>query len=90
VILFTTGHGSPQGFPFVPVLKITGNLRSYKRARSHIDVSVCDVLDAWPNVDEAAAGIEREVIAVSSGKRTRAEVTGYYECTDIYTTGLVF
>ncbi|MGI6631870.1 MAG: UxaA family hydrolase [Bacillota bacterium] len=90
VILFTTGHGSPQGFPFVPVLKITGNLRSYKRAKSHIDVSVCDVLDAWPNVDEAAAGIEREVIAVSSGKRTRAEVTGYYECTDIYTTGLVF
>lgn len=90
LILFTTGHGSPQGFPFVPVLKITGNLRTYKRARDHIDVSVCDVLEGWPSVEEAAADIEKHLLAAASGKRTKAEITGYYECTDIYTTGLVF
>jgi len=40
VIVFTTGLGAPQGFPFIPVIKITGNPATYKQLPDHMDIFV--------------------------------------------------
>ena len=31
LIVFTTGRGAPQGFPLVPVIKVTGNAHTFER-----------------------------------------------------------
>lgn len=40
LILFTTGRGAPQGFPFVPVVKTTGNENTWQCLQEHIDCYV--------------------------------------------------
>ena len=40
VILFSTGIGAPQGFPFVPVLKISGNEKTVVNLPDFIDIDV--------------------------------------------------
>ena len=44
VIAFTTGRGAPQGFPFVPVIKITGNSRTWEHLQDHMDLDVSAVM----------------------------------------------
>ncbi|MBP1764682.1 MAG: suyB, partial [Firmicutes bacterium] len=40
VIAFATGRGAPQGFPFVPVLKITGSRTAAEKMSDHIDMNL--------------------------------------------------
>ncbi|MBU2536584.1 MAG: UxaA family hydrolase, partial [Chloroflexi bacterium] len=40
VALFSTGLGVPQGFPFIPVIKVTGNPVTFQRLPDHIDMLV--------------------------------------------------
>jgi altronate dehydratase large subunit len=40
IIAFTTGRGAPQGFPFVSVVKITGNENTWNKLRDHMDIDV--------------------------------------------------
>jgi len=37
---FTTGREAPQGFPFVPVVQITGNEKTWSRLRDYMDIYV--------------------------------------------------
>lgn len=89
VIAFTTGRGAPQGFPFVPVLKITGNPKTAKRLSDHIDIDVSGIIEGEEAIEEAAGRVYEEVIAVASGRRTKAEILGYDQSMNIYTTGPV-
>ncbi len=89
VIAFTTGLGAPQGFPFVPVVKITGNERTAVRMRDHIDISVSRVIDGDETLPQAGERIYDEIIEVSDGKRTKAELSGYTKAMDIYVLGPV-
>ena len=38
IILFATGIGAPQGFPFVPVVKICGNRKTVEKLVDFIDL----------------------------------------------------
>ncbi|GAH67187.1 unnamed protein product, partial [marine sediment metagenome] len=40
VILFSTGLGAPQGFPFAPVIKITANPITYQHLPDHMDLYI--------------------------------------------------
>ena len=89
VICFTTGLGAPQGFPFVPVIKITGNERTQVRMRDHIDMSVAGVIDGSESLPQAGQRIFSEIVRVAGGKPTKAEISGYTKAMDIYVLGPV-
>ncbi len=89
VIAFTTGRGAPQGFPFVPVVKITGNRVTWDKLRDHMDVDVSAVIEGKESLPEAGKRIFQEMLEVSSGKLTKAEISGYNKAMDIYVVGPV-
>jgi altronate dehydratase large subunit len=89
VIAFTTGRGAPQGFPFVPVVKITGNRVTWDKMRDHMDVDVSAVMEGKESLPEAGKRIFQEMLEVSSGRLTKAEISGYTKAMDIYMVGPV-
>jgi len=87
VIAFATGLGAPQGFPFVPVIKICANWKTVQRLPDFIDLDVSGVISGEESLEEAGERILQEVLEVASGKWTKAETLGYNGSTNIYTTG---
>jgi len=89
IILFSTGRGAPQGFPFVPVIKITGNPQTYERLPDHIDLYIDIENGSSHGFARAGSIIYEEALKVASGQKTVAEITGYSSATNIYTIGPV-
>lgn len=75
-ILFTTGRGTPLGFP-VPTIKIASNSDLAARKPGWIDFNAGRVLDG--GMDEAANALLDTVVAVASGQQTAAERNGERE-----------
>ncbi|MXO90378.1 UxaA family hydrolase [Pontixanthobacter aquaemixtae] len=73
MILFTTGRGTPLGFP-VPTVKISSNSRLAGSKPGWIDFDAGRVLGEGPDaVDEAFA---ESLIAIAGGRFTQAERSG--------------
>jgi altronate dehydratase large subunit len=87
VILFTTGLGATQGFPFIPVIKVTGNPITHERLPAHIDTYVDIMGESDFVVTRAAQNLYQEVLAVASGKQTKAEMVNYGDITNIVSIG---
>lgn len=75
-ILFTTGRGTPLGFP-VPTIKIASNSDLAARKPGWIDFNAGRVLDE--GMDKAADALIETVVAVASGQQTAAERNGERE-----------
>jgi altronate hydrolase len=79
VILFTTGRGTPMGFP-APTIKIASNTDLAKRKPAWIDFNAGVVVDGTRTLDEAGADLSQLVLDVASGKTlTRNERNGFRE-----------
>jgi altronate dehydratase large subunit len=87
IVVFTTGLGAPQGFPFVPVIKITGNPVTYNKMPEHMDIFV--ELTDKAGLARAGREIYKEVLTVASGKQSKAEITDYGNFPNILTIGPV-
>lgn len=79
IVCFTTGVGTPTGFPGVPVLKITGNSKTYRSMEDDIDVNAGQVIDGACTLEEIGAHIYHEILKVAEGKATKAELLGHDE-----------
>jgi len=77
VILFTTGRGTPLGFP-APTLKIATNSGLAQRKPRWIDFDAGRIASG-ENVDAAADRLMDLVLATASGQATRAEENGERE-----------
>ena len=75
-ILFTTGRGTPLGFP-VPTVKIASNHDLATRKPGWIDFDAGMVLDA--GMDAADVALLQRIIAIASGEETAAERNGERE-----------
>ncbi|MEA4835934.1 MAG: UxaA family hydrolase [Anaeromusa sp.] len=89
VIAFATGRGAPQGFPFVPVLKITGSRTAAEKMIDHIDMNLSAVIDGGDTIPDAGHRVLEELVLVASGAMTKAELSGYVNSMDIYMRGPV-
>ena len=79
VICFTTGVGTPTGFPGVPVIKITGNSKTYHNMEDDLDINAGGVIDGDCTLEDAGEMIYREILDVASGKPSKAEILGHDE-----------
>lgn len=79
IVCFPTGRGTPSGFPGVPVIKITGNPRTYERMKENLDINAGAVITGEKSLQEVGEEIYQEILAVASGKLSKAEVLGHDE-----------
>ena len=77
VIVFSTGVGAPQGFPIVPVIKVSGNENTCRHLAEHIDIDVSGIVRGEQTLEEAGQRIFDEIIQVASGRQVKAERLGY-------------
>ncbi|MFZ5946266.1 MAG: UxaA family hydrolase [Bacillota bacterium] len=89
VVIFTTGRGTPTGNPIAPVIKITGNRRTYEKMKDNIDIEVAEIVEGTKTIDELGQVIFDEIIKVANGKTTKAEELGHTEFS-IYRIGPTF
>ena len=87
--LYTTGLGSPEGHPMMPVLKLTGNINTWNNMNPHMDFNVSGMIDGTETVEGAGKRLFAEMLKVASGKLTKSEVLHYDECMEILTYGPV-
>lgn len=73
IILFTTGRGTPLGFP-VPTIKISSNSLLAERKPHWIDFNAGTILSENIDIDECADQLFNYIIEVASGKKTNNEI----------------
>lgn len=74
-ILFTTGRGTPVGFPAVPVIKISTNSELFEAMADDIDLDAGTILTG-----KSAAEVGEEILSlllrVAGGEKVKAEING--------------
>jgi altronate hydrolase len=78
VLLFTTGRGTPLGFP-APTIKISSNSAIAEKKPHWIDFNAGALLDGSASMETLADELFALVLEVASGRRTNTEKNGYRE-----------
>lgn len=75
LMFFSTGRGTPAGFPAVPVIKVASNSQVYQRMIDDIDINAGALVEG-----KSLLTLRTEMIAymtqVINGKKTKAEENG--------------
>ncbi|RDI70138.1 UxaA family hydrolase [Halopelagius longus] len=71
-IAFTTGRGSTTGNPVAPVIKVTGNPKTWETMATNIDVNAGTVFDG-ESVDSVGERVFETLVEVADGRRTESE-----------------
>ncbi len=79
IILFVTGRGSVIGSPVAPLIKVTGNSRTYKKMENDMDFDAGRILIGEQTLDESALELLQLVVAVASGRPSKPEALGHRE-----------
>ncbi|MRG84923.1 UxaA family hydrolase [Salinibacillus xinjiangensis] len=79
IVVFPTGRGTPTGFPGIPVLKVTGNPKTYTKMKENIDINAGKILTGESTMEEMGEEIYQEILQVASGKTVKAEILGHDE-----------
>lgn len=79
VIVFTSGRGTPTGFPFVPVVKVTGNSRTFAKMQENIDYNAGKIIGGEEDIPAAGQDLFDMLIKTANGKMTKAETLGHAE-----------
>ena len=72
VIAFTTGRGSTTGNPLAPVIKVTGNPKTWDRMTSNMDVNASTVIGG-ESLETVGERVYETLLEVADGRRTEAE-----------------
>jgi altronate dehydratase large subunit len=72
VVAFTTGRGSTTGNPIAPVIKVTGNPKTWDRMANNMDVDASTVFDG-ESIGSVGERVFETLLSVADGERTEAE-----------------
>jgi len=78
-VVFTTGRGTPTGFPFVPVIKVTGNDFTFKKMRENIDINTGTIISRNVSIEAKGQEIFSCLQEVAAGRKTKAEILRHDE-----------
>lgn len=73
VILFTTGRGTPAGFPAVPVIKVCSNSTTFRNMPGDMDVNAGTIIEEGRSIEQVGQEIYNLTISVANGELTCAE-----------------
>jgi altronate hydrolase len=79
IVLFVTGRGSVIGSPVAPLIKVTGNSRTFERMNDDMDFNAGTVLSGERTLDEAAFDLMNMVGEVAAGRPSKPEALGHRE-----------
>lgn len=79
LVFLVTGRGNVVGSAVTPVLKITGNSRTYERMIEDMDFDAGRVLSGKCTMEELTEELSRLVEATASGCQTKGERLGHKE-----------
>jgi altronate dehydratase large subunit len=74
VVVFTSGRGNPTGFPFVPVIKVTGNDIMYNKMKQNFDYNASGLISGENTLDEEGEKLFDLLVRVANGEQTTAEI----------------
>jgi altronate dehydratase large subunit len=75
LMFFSTGRGTPAGFPALPVIKVASNTRIYGAMKDDMDVNAGSLVEGRP-LNRLRAEMIDLMIHVINGEKTKAEVNG--------------
>ena len=75
LMFFSTGRGTPAGFPALPVIKVASNTRIYEAMKDDMDFNAGSLVEGR-SLDELREEMIDLMIRVINGERTRAEENG--------------
>ena len=79
IILFITGRGSVIGAPIAPLIKITGNRKTYQHMEGDMDFDASLVLTGEMSMAEAALALLEKVVQIAQGNMSKSEALGHRE-----------
>jgi altronate hydrolase len=79
MILFITGRGSVIGSAIAPLIKVTGNNRTYQRMSGDMDFNAGRILTGEISLEQAGLALRDLVAGVASGQLSKPESLGHRE-----------
>lgn len=79
LVFLVTGRGNVVGSAVSPVVKITGNSRTYARMQEDMDFDAGRVLHGECSMDELTDALDELVLRTVSGEMSKAEKLGHKE-----------
>jgi altronate hydrolase len=79
LVLFVTGRGSVIGSPVAPLIKVTGNSRTFERMSEDMDFDAGRVLAGSLTLDEAADELGALIAVTAAGQPSKPEALGHRE-----------
>jgi altronate dehydratase large subunit len=73
IMFFSTGRGTPAGFPALPVIKVASNSRIYEAMKDDMDVNAGSLIEGKP-LDALRTEMIELMIKIINGEETRAEI----------------
>jgi altronate hydrolase len=79
IILFITGRGSVIGSAVAPLIKVTGNSRTYKNMTEDMDFNAGRILSGEISLEEASVELMDLIADVAGGQTSKPEGLGHRE-----------
>ncbi len=76
LFLFSTGRGSPVGFPIAPTIKITGNKKVYSSMKDDIDIDASGIFTG-KSIQQIGKDIYSLIERICNGEITKSEINDY-------------
>ena len=84
ILIFSTGRGSPLGFPIAPVIKVACTSRLYNHMEDDMDINAGVVLQGG-TLDDLGKSIMDLIERVIAGEQTKAEINKQNGILAVYT-----
>lgn len=88
-MMFSTGRGAPQGFPSMPVIKICGNVNTYRNMEHDMDLNAGLIITGEKSIEQVGEEAFEKLLRVLCGEYTKNESIGYFNSIDIHMLGPV-